>query len=212
MSFSTSLKNSFAAEKTFRCATYVVVPALILYGASVAVLWEIGFDLIEILRDPAQQTGESSFLGFVSSIGIWMWVSSAAICFFAANTRELAAGERHKELLILVGMLSMTLAIDDFFLIHDRFIDQDWCYFGYAVLATAIMVRHYKKILEIDGFTFLLAGSLLALSILTDMYQSDIPLDYEITQVAEEGFKFVGGAAWLYFCIQIASFRSIEVQ
>ena len=62
------------------------IPALIVYALSVLVLTSSGFTLLEILRDPAQQTGMSSFLGFVSNIGVWIWVSSAAIRGYSLAT------------------------------------------------------------------------------------------------------------------------------
>ena len=78
---------------------------------------------------------------------------------------------------------------------------------GIAILAIAILIRHSKKILEIEGFAFLVSGTFLALSILTDLIQSHIPLQYSYTQVFEEGFKFIGAATWLYFNSRMASFR-----
>jgi len=109
--------------------------------------------------------------------------------------------------MFLAGMLSIILAIDDFFLIHDRYINQNICYLVYAIVASAILIRHNKQILEIEGFAFLVAGSFLALFIFTDLIQSHIPLRYSYTQVLEEGFKFIGAATWLYFNSRIASFR-----
>ncbi|MGK7899616.1 MAG: oxidase [Xenococcus sp. (in: cyanobacteria)] len=160
---------------------------------------------MEIIRDPAQQSGQSSFIGFLSNIGIWLWVSSAAICFFSAMTNSLGIKGSQRELLFLVGLLSMTLAVDDFFLIHDRYINQKLCYLSYAILALSLLVRHYKAIIKIDVFPFLLAGLLLALSILADLTQNYIPLSYSHVQVVEEGFKFIGAAIWLYFSCCIAS-------
>ncbi|MGB3180764.1 MAG: hypothetical protein WBB45_05205 [Cyclobacteriaceae bacterium] len=101
----------------------------------------------------------------------------------------------------------MLLAIDDFFLIHDRYIDQKICYLAYVLFAGVLVLRQYKLIIEIEAVAFLLAGSFLALSILTDLLQSRIPFDYSYTQVVEEGFKFVGVATWLYFVSRIASYR-----
>jgi len=162
---------------------------------------------MEILRDPAQQSEQSSFLGFLSNIGVWLWVSSAAICFFSAMTGDLSNKDRHRELLFLVGMFSMIMAIDDFFLIHDRYISQRFVYPTYAIFIGILLVRHYKKIMEIDGFSFLLACLLLLLSILSDAIQFLTPLPYSYVQVYEEGFKFIGIATWLYFICRMASFR-----
>ncbi len=165
---------------------------------------------MEILREPAQQSGQSSFLGFISNIGIWLWISSVAICFFTASIYSSITNYKHKELLFLVGAIAMILAVDDFFMIHDRYINQNICYLTYAILASALLVRHFKRIIKIDGFTFLLAGFLLGLSIFTDLIQGYIPLAYAHTQILEEGFKFVGATTLLYFSCRIASFHLTE--
>ena len=61
---------------------------------------------------------------------------------------------------------------------------------------------------EIDVAAYLVAGGLLALSIATDLAQRRIPLDYETTQMFEEGFKFTGAAVWLYFCTRVAAYQA----
>ncbi|MRU16666.1 hypothetical protein FDP25_14590 [Roseovarius sp. A21] len=56
-------------------------PAFVFFVTSLSILSLAGFGLVEILRDPAQLTEQSSFLGFLSNVGSWLWVSAAAICF-----------------------------------------------------------------------------------------------------------------------------------
>lgn len=210
MSFIKSLselpKKIFVSKKLLNCVLLAVLPALFFYVISLVWLITFGFEVMEILRDPAQQSGASSFIGFLSNIGIWLWVSSAAISFFTTFSNSLH-NKNLKNLLFLVGMLTIILAIDDFFLIHDRYIDQKICFLVYAIFAGALLVRHYKLILEQEGFAFLLAGSFLALSIVTDLIQSRIPLPYDYVQIFEEGFKFIGAATLLYFVVKMASLR-----
>ncbi len=166
-----------------------------------------GFSLREITRDPAQVTGLSSFVGFLSNIGVWLWVSSGAICLFSAGVGGFVSAEKQRQFLILMGMLSLVLAVDDFFLLHDRYLPQKIVFFGYAVFTIILLARYFKCIMEIEGFAFLSAGFLLALSIYVDLHQRKIPFDYAHVQVVEEGFKFVGAVSWLYFCYRFASFR-----
>ncbi len=192
-------KQIFIKGKMLRYMVYGFVPALLFYVTSLTVLSYLGFGFIEILRDPAQQTGKSSFLGFLSNMGVWLWVSSAAICFFSASNCQPRGHDKAGELLYLMAMLSMLLAIDDFFMIHDRYVNQDLCYLLYAAFVLTLLVRHFAYIMKIDGLAFLFSGMLLALSILTDLTQEHIPLRYSHTQVFEEGFKFIGAASWLYF-------------
>jgi hypothetical protein len=183
---------------------------MLFYGLSIEVLSSAGFSLREIVRDPAQQTGQSSFLGFVSNIGIWLWVCSGTVCLFSAGVGGFTTEKRQRELLILIGMLSLVLAVDDFFLLHDRYLPQRLVFIFYAVFTITLLVRYFKKIMEIDGFAFLLAGGLLALSIFTDLNQRKIPFDYGQVQIVEDGFKFVGAASWLYFSYRLASFRLVR--
>jgi len=118
----------FSSKKPLNCIIIAIIPALIFYSLSLFGFRSLGYSIMQIIRDPAQQSGASSFLGFLSNIGIWLWVSSAAICFFTILTRKTKLNKNHKELIFLAGILSITLAFDDFFLIHDRYIDQNICY------------------------------------------------------------------------------------
>ena len=79
---------------------YIIVPAILFYSLSFVILKRSGFETMEIIRDTAQITNESSFLGFLSNIGIWLWVSSAAICFFAFFSRK-DLKKNHRELLLI---------------------------------------------------------------------------------------------------------------
>lgn len=187
-----------------RCVLFAILPALSFYALALAGLGLKGFIPMEVLRDAAQQTGQSSFLGFLSNIGVWLWVSSAAIAFCSAATNRASAPRKKTELALLIGVFSLALAVDDFFLIHDRYINEYLCYAGYAVFAAVLLFRHARTIFSPDGVAFLLAGSLLALSILSDVFQSHIPVPYAYVQVFEEGFKFAGGAVWLRFCGMMA--------
>ena len=200
------LSQMLVSKKVLTCFLAVVIPALLFYIVSLITLKSQGFGFIEILRDPAQQSGESSFLGFLSNIGVFLWISATAISFFGAFSKTILKNKSHRELLFLIGSLSFLLAIDDFFMIHDRYIDQKIVYVIYAIFIGFIFIRHLKTIIKIDGFAFLLAGSFLALSILGDLVEDKTSFTYEQVQVVEEGFKFVGAAIWLYFVTRVAAF------
>jgi hypothetical protein len=194
----------FNKDKLIRCFLIAIVPASIFYVTALLGLHSRGFAVMEIIRDSAQQNDVSSFIGFLSNIGVWLWVASAAICTFIVFFIPTTNQKSLKELLILTGLLSISLAIDDFFMIHDRYINQNYCYLAYAIIASLILIRSYKSILETEASVFLLAGFLLASSILTDLIQYYIPLSYHHVQIIEEGFKFTGAATWLYFNVRVA--------
>jgi hypothetical protein len=201
------LKRIFNARRILYWFIFAALPALLFYWIAIEVLSSAGFSLKDIVRDPAQQTGQSSFLGFVSNVGVWLWVCSGAVCLFSVGVGGFATAQKQKQLLILIGTLSFVLAVDDFFLLHDRYLPQRIVFLCYAVFAITLLIRYFKNIMEIEGFAFLSAGCLLALSIFIDLNQRKIPFDYPQVQTAEEGFKFVGAASWLYFSYRLASFR-----
>lgn len=191
--------------KLVQCLLLATLPALLFYAASLAGLTDSGFTVLDVLRDPAQTKNESSFIGFLSNIGVWLWVSAAAISLFTGATQP---GRSPQRLLLLVlGLFSGALALDDFFLIHDRYISQRIVYGFYAVCALTLLTAMFRTIVAIDGLAFLLAGSLLASSILTDLSQPLFPGAYMLLQIVEEAFKFCGAATWLYFVCRVAAHR-----
>ncbi|CAQ79604.1 oxidase [Aliivibrio sp. SR45-2] len=204
------IRQIFEPKKIMLYFVFAFIPAILFYALSLVGLHQaLGFTPMQVLRDLAQQTEVHSFLGFLSNIGVWFWISSLAVAYFSAI--YLHSG-KHRRLLILMGMLASILAVDDFFLIHDRYVNQYICYFFYVVVALALLAFHFKDIVEIDGFAFLVAGGLLAGSIATDVIQGYLPFGYEVTQVFEEGCKFIGAASWLYFTCTAASYGCKRVE
>lgn len=191
----------FVPRKMLWCITLALLPAVAFYGLSIYVLTDIGFNTTEILRDPAQQTGDSSFRGFVSNIGVWMWVGATSIALFSA----FYLSDQRQEVVLLMGMLSLLLAIDDFFLIHDRYVNERICYLVYFMIAALLILRNFWTLVDSQGFAFALAGSLLTGSVLTDLATARFTWGYERVQLLEEGLKFAGGVVWLYTTVRITS-------
>ena len=204
------LKQTITVQQIKRALLYAVLPAVLGYALLLRLLTASGFRIIEAIRDPAQEADISSWLGLISNVGVLIMVSTAVICFFVVSIKPPAANKQQRECLLLMGLLSAFLALDDFFLLHDRHLGEGFCYFMYAFCLSALLYRHYKTILKINGSAFLIAGGLLGLSIMTDVFQSEIAditaFSDEFIQMFEEGFKFAGMATWLYFGYQTASF------
>jgi hypothetical protein len=113
-------------SRTLRSALVCCVPAAIFYAISLEIMTLSGFSAVESLRNLAQQTGQSSFLGFLSSMGAWFWVAVSALCLFGAALQNAAGGYSggHAALLCGLGIFSLVLAVGDFFLIHHRYITE----------------------------------------------------------------------------------------
>ena len=194
-----------AYKRLWSCILVGVIPAIVFYGASLLILRQQGYSTIQILRDPAQQTGASSLIGFLSNVGIWFWVGSAAVHFFAFIYQQGRGTARARELSLLLGLLSLLLAADDFFMIHDRYVNEHLCYLIYFLLAISLAIRHWRILLTPAHISFFLGAGLMGMSIFTDMSQDYLPASYyDRLQIFEEGCKFVGGAVWFYFAINLS--------
>lgn len=207
MSKQSWLQGVITRKAMSRVARACLLPALAFYVIALSIMSASGFNMIEILRDPAQQTGQSSFLGAVSTIGTWLWLAAAVFCFFRIATGAAPLEHDHRRLLKLAGGFSLFLAIDDFFLIHDRYITEGILIPAYALFLAYLIKRYWAMMREIDGLAFLAAGTMLFLSVLVDAVQEILPIPYGASQALEEGFKFLGAAAWAFTCYRFAAWK-----
>ncbi len=182
--------------------------AITLYCGALMVAWAFGVDPLVLIVDSADVAQRAPYIGFFSNVGILLWVATSAVCLFAcrAEGKDESKCER-RQLLQAGGLLTLALAVDDFFLIHDMLVPQTLCYGIYAAAALFILVKFHRMILEIDGGLFLIAGVCLAGSIMVDLLQNRLPIPYTATQIVEEGLKFVGVVAWSLFWLSAAEVR-----
>lgn len=201
------LRGIVRPENIRACLLWGCLPALVFYAVALIIMRASGFTTVEILRDVMQQTGQNAFLGFLSTIGTWLWVAAATLCFFRYALEQREGPSRYRRLLILMAGFSLFLGVDDFFLIHDRYLAEGILLPLYAIFTITLLARYRGIISEIDGAAFVIAGGLLAMSIFVDAVQDLFTGLYEYTQIVEEGFKFVGAAAWVYLCFRLAAYR-----
>lgn len=187
-----------------------VLPALVVYALVLGLSVEAGIKPILVIRDLPQTCAYPIGVGMMPSIGILMWAAAAAISLFAGCS-GLVASPRWRQLLRVGGVLTTLLALDDLFLLHDRYIGQDALYVTYAVLAVFILLRFRDLVLEANAVAFLLAGLCLGFSVLYDKFQEVLPWAYAAGQIVEEGAKFIGIACWLLFWWQ-ASARAAKLR
>ena len=90
---------------------------------------------------------------------------------------------------------------------HDRYLGEAFLYITYAFFTGLLLFRFRGPLRCFGGDTFLASVVLLGLSVLTDALYGLLPSNsYETVQIFEEGFKFLGIAAWLSFwCHYVSS-------
>jgi hypothetical protein len=181
---------------------YAVLPALVVYGAALGLSGAAGIGTELVIRDLAQTANTPLGVGLISNLGYLLWMASAAIALFAAC--NLAQG-RQRALLFSGGLFSLLLALDDMFLLHDRYISANVLYLAYVVFALLILFRFSDLVITSGALAFLVAVVCLGGSILIDKLQMLVMGQYDTVQLVEEGLKFTGIACWLLFWWQTAA-------
>jgi hypothetical protein len=177
--------------------------ALAVYGLALRINQAYGIDSEAVIRDLAQSCGLALGVGMLSNFGYLLWAAAAAIALFGAS---LEGGEsRQRQLLLCGGSFSALLCLDDMFLLHDKYIGSGFLYLLYIVFALLILLRFRRLVWALGGLAFPVAVMLLGSSILLDKVQDVLPFGYDNSQLFEEGFKFLGIAAWVHFWWQAAA-------
>ena len=175
-----------------------ILPSAILYIAILFISNIYDVKLTLVVRDLAQTCGYPIGVGMISNIGILLWGAASSICLFTTFSGNINSDT--SKLLLLGGSFSGLLCIDDFFLLHDRYIGPDFLNFTYLAISILILVRFRRILREIGLFNLVISILFLGLSIFFDgVIQQIFNQSYELTQLIEEGFKFLGIACWLNF-------------
>ncbi|MCP4182150.1 MAG: hypothetical protein GY761_02370, partial [Hyphomicrobiales bacterium] len=150
-----------------------------------------------------------TYLGIVSTLGIILWVMTASVCMFAAYIMFKQKMPRALvEFALIAGLLSMWLAFDDVFLVHDNLapklgIPQNLVLLSIAVAAILYCLRCWRIILRSDAVMFGLATGFLGMSVIVDVLHisSDSwPFLVDSGPIfIEDGFKFIGLFCWSVF-------------
>lgn len=182
-----------------------IIPFAILYLSILYISSLYDIKLILVIRDLAQTCGYPIGVGMVSNIGILLWAAAASICLFVAFAEKL--NKESSKLLLLGGIFSGLLCLDDFFLLHDRYIGPDFLYLTYLAISVFLLVRFRRLLKKIGPLRLAISILFLALSVLFDgIIQQVFNQQYELIQLIEEGFKFLGIACWLNFWCKASSY------
>ena len=171
---------------------------LICYFIIVSIGAYRGLDPLYIIRDPAQVCSRDWMIGAISNIGITAWAASSSICIFIRTCLSKYIPTVSKRLFLNGGILSVTMTIDDLFMIHESIRLEFFIFLGYALYGIYLFFLARKIHGNCKNFfyasVFLLGGS-----VLIDIIQGRIPMNYSTVQLLEEAAKFSGIMFWLQF-------------
>lgn len=163
------------------------------------------FDLI---RDPSAAMGSPPYIGFLSQVGAFYWISAAAICLFSSHLlRGIAKAQRHHKFLLLAGLFTLALAIDDVFLLHDYLfpkvlgIAEKPVLAAYGAFLIWLLVEFRSVIRSSSRPLLIVSIASFGLSLLIDYLNHAS----ETRILIEDGLKLLGIICWMTFLADLAS-------
>lgn len=206
----------------WRVLFFLYLPVILLFLAA-GILSRVvdGVSLGFLLRD-VTATGELPFFaGFVSQLSGILWSASLAVCLFTLIVMRRRSGDftGPKRLLLLGGILTGVLLLDDFFLFHEEIapeylnIGEEIVIAGYLILGVVFVFSNWKEILSSEYLILMLALTMFGTSIFFDALPiENLPVRYfweQLELFLEDGFKFAGIATWLTYFVRY-SIQQIE--
>jgi hypothetical protein len=186
----------------------VLLPLLLVAGAS----WLLAIEVKVMTQDPAAQARLHPLAGFLSSLGVLLWWTSASIWLFCAGLRlpgsTAAVTTLHQRFCLSSAGLSAYLALDDLFQIHESLaplylgIPERGVYGVLGVAVLAYLVGFRALLMNRCGLLLMLSLGLLAASVVVDSVLE--PWLWRLghwTYLVEDGLKWMGIAAWCAFCV-----------
>lgn len=164
------------------------------------------FPVDELLRDTYAVAVSNDYqmephFGAISTVGLFVWAASAAICFFAAAMFQAMGDRAHAKVFFFCGLFTSYLLVDDAFLLHETVVP----YFGGAeefvlaligieAVAIAVIFRRFFR-----GFELTLLTAAVALLGFSAAYDTLFSGTSAQQILIEDGAKFVGAFAWMGF-------------
>lgn len=178
-----------ADARDWRRIAALYSPALALLGVVAAAAWTTGIPPARFTMDPAALAGSHPLLGVVSNIGVLLWTAAAAISLFTAMLLHGRRAQReHARFLLVAGLLTAWLALDDLFMLHE------WLFPIVLGIPQAIVLAAYAAIV---GLFLVRFGALIAR---TDMLLLGFALAFFAASVAADQLPgaWFGAWGWLY--------------
>jgi hypothetical protein len=179
----------------------ILAVSAVLIGAGLLLHFWVGIPISELTRDPTAIVGEPLYTGYLSQIGIFFWSASAAVCMFSATVLSRSLDNlKIKHFLLVSGMLTLVLGLDDLFLLHEVFfpyfgIPENAILVSYAGFVLFYLVRFFSIILKTEYILLGMALVFFGVSVTLDLFKLHSIDPY----LFEDGAKLVGILGWLAY-------------
>jgi len=151
----------------------------------------VGISPSLLTPDPNSVSGESTYVGIISTLGVMLWGTIVAACLLAGVVLRSVGAERSGTRLMLgTAALALVLGIDDAAMFHENIapdtlgVPERAVLVAFAAMALAWTIAFRGELRRSDPVLLLATAACFALSVVVDQF-------YE-SRVVEDYFKYVG--------------------
>lgn len=189
----------------------IYIPSLAFFCALLLVHATTDVSMSVFLDDPLSYVSYPSYIGLASNVGILLWCASASVMIFAyLILRKKGFTGESVSFLLVFGLITALLGLDDLFMIHEAVGDGFVAAFGtsddlgegvafgvYILLFVIFAIKYIKVILRTEYLLFISFIILCAINIIIDL----APFDFsrEVACYVEEITKFLAIVNWFAY-------------
>jgi hypothetical protein len=180
----------------------------LLIGSVFAIHYSMKVPLDELVRDLSAVAELPPHTSFLSQTGLLLWSAAAAVCFFCFMVIPKTPGSlKWRRFLLVSGMLTLMLNLDDAFLVHERVLPHFGfpqnllmgCYLGFML---AYLLWFRTLILNTEYILLAMALFFFGVSVTFDIFELRM-----MGLLVEDGAKIVGIVAWLVYFFRVGNSR-----
>ncbi len=168
----------------------------------------------DLVRDTFAVTNAPIYIGLLSNMGIMAWAAAATLWLFGWGLlRQFAPAHHLQRFMLASGLLTLTLLVDDAFMLHELVlpealgIPERVVLLGYVVGGLLYILAGWEGFLKTNYLPALVAGFFLGASLGIDMVADFGPIE----SLIEDGLKFAGIIFWLVYTQTVVAQVVVEV-
>ncbi|MCU0390544.1 MAG: hypothetical protein MUE81_05465 [Thermoflexibacter sp.] len=192
------------------------LPMLFLYALALLLLFVVfissktmDIDIAQFMGDMQQLGNLQFYSGIITNLGVFLWVVGGIVNFFTFLVIGKYESNQQANYLLLSCLISFILAIDDFFMFHERWayryfsINEKYVLLSYMILIIYYLIA-YRAIILKNNFVFLILSlGLFGFSVVADLSWEKVFGKESVHGIAnflvEEGAKFLGLMTWAIY-------------
>ena len=211
----TMLTNQKSKSTQFEQVNFAFFGIYFVVFALLAIVWlQSSVPLDFLFRDTFAVASVPVYYGFFSNLGIFLWLSSAAIMFFSTSILSIIDKQNKCcQFLLSFGSITLFLAIDDFFMLHERVfprflgVSEKVTFLAYGIIVIYCIFRFRRIILNNNFKIFFMAVLFLFSSIAVDQTLNSDQFLFKAndTYFFEDSLKLIGTVTWCFYFIKVSA-------